>query len=169
MASSSAVATVLAEASSAGIPLDDVQASFVLGFAAASLPAAPPLPEGGSKGKGKGANWGKLGSKPAEPPDTGYTRRPLKDFAPLQNDLLIRAAFGEPTERAPVWIMRQAGRYLPEYHTIRSKADFFGICRTPQLACEITLQPLRRFPTLDACIIFSVRAHESPNASSCVG
>ena len=140
---SSSPAAVADAAQKVGLPLDAASVAFVLGYQSAS-------------NKPKGDNWGKLGSKPAEPPDTGYIRKPVSSFPPLQNDLLIRAAFGEKTERVPVWIMRQAGRYLPEYHTIRSKSDFFSICRTPQLACEITLQPLKRFKTLDACIIFSV-------------
>lgn len=149
------VQSVVAAAQTSGIELDPVQASFVLGFTAAT---SSPATESNAA---TGDNWGKLGSKPAEPPKTGYQRVPLADFPPLNNDLLIRAAFGKPTERVPVWIMRQAGRYLPEYHTIRSKSDFFSICRTPKLACEITLQPLRRFETLDACIIFSVSARIS--------
>ncbi|KIO27089.1 hypothetical protein M407DRAFT_73640 [Tulasnella calospora MUT 4182] len=79
-----------------------------------------------------------------------------QEFPPLQNDLLLRAARGETTERAPVWIMRQAGRYLPEFRALREKHEFFEICRTPALACEITLQPIRRYPgLLDASIIFS--------------
>ena len=73
---------------------------------------------------------------------------------PLKNDLFLRAARREPTERVPVWIMRQAGRYLPEFRAVRAEHDFFTVCRTPELACEVTLQPLRRFP-LDASIIFS--------------
>ncbi|KAJ7781606.1 Uroporphyrinogen decarboxylase [Mycena metata] len=78
------------------------------------------------------------------------------DFPPLKNDLLLRAARGEKTERAPVWIMRQAGRYLPEFRELRKSHEFFEICRTPDLATEITLQPIRRFSGLiDASIIFS--------------
>eukprot|EP01134_Creolimax_fragrantissima_P003602 CFRG3602T1 len=72
----------------------------------------------------------------------------------LKNDLLLRAARGEPTERAPVWVMRQAGRYLPEFMEIRKDYDFFTMCRTPKVAAEITMQPLERFP-IDAVIIFS--------------
>ena len=75
-------------------------------------------------------------------------------FPTLKNDRILRAARGEAVDCAPVWCHRQAGRYLPEYHTVRSRSDFFSICRTPELACEITLQPVRRFP-VDAAIIFS--------------
>lgn len=77
-----------------------------------------------------------------------------KNFPPLQNDRLIRAALGQDVDRVPVWVMRQAGRYLPEFQAVREKHDFFTICQTPELACEITLQPTRRFD-LDAAIIFS--------------
>ncbi len=73
----------------------------------------------------------------------------------LKNDTLIRALLRQPTDYTPVWIMRQAGRYLPEYRATRAKAgDFMSLCRNPELACEVTLQPLRRFP-LDAAILFS--------------
>ena len=76
------------------------------------------------------------------------------EFPPLKNDLVLRAARGEKTEMVPVWIMRQAGRYLPEFREVRLVNDFFTICRTPELASEVTLQPIRRF-NLDAAIIFS--------------
>jgi uroporphyrinogen decarboxylase len=73
----------------------------------------------------------------------------------LKNDLIIKALFREPVDRTPLWVMRQAGRYLPEYLGTRAQAgSFMNLCRTPELACEVTLQPLRRFK-LDAAIIFS--------------
>ncbi len=72
----------------------------------------------------------------------------------VTNDLLLRALRSETVERPPVWFMRQAGRYLPEYHTVRNKVEFLELCRTPELAAEVTLQPLRRFP-LDASIVFN--------------
>ena len=78
----------------------------------------------------------------------------MENFPPLQNDRLLKAARGEPVDRVPVWIMRQAGRYLPEFREVRVENEFFKVCQTPELACEITLQPIRRFP-LDAAIIFS--------------
>lgn len=72
------------------------------------------------------------------------------------NNLILRAARGEVTEQIPVWMMRQAGRYLPEFHTIRSQHDFIAVCKSPALSAELTVQPLRRFaPHLDACIVFS--------------
>ncbi len=76
-------------------------------------------------------------------------------MTPLKNDLLLRALRRQPTERTPVWAMRQAGRYLPEYRSVRAKAgSFMDMATNPELACEVTIQPLRRFD-LDAAIIFS--------------
>jgi len=72
----------------------------------------------------------------------------------LKNDLLLRALRGETVERPPVWMMRQAGRYLPEYMFLREKYGFFERCRTPELACEITLQPVDIIG-VDAAILFS--------------
>jgi uroporphyrinogen decarboxylase len=73
----------------------------------------------------------------------------------LKNDLLLRALLRQPVERTPVWMMRQAGRYLPEYRAARERAgSFLKLCMTPELACEVTLQPLERYP-LDAAILFS--------------
>jgi uroporphyrinogen decarboxylase len=75
--------------------------------------------------------------------------------ATLKNDLLLRALLREPTPRRPIWLMRQAGRYLPEYRATRARAGgFLQMCTNPEIACEITLQPVDRYP-LDAAILFS--------------
>lgn len=78
----------------------------------------------------------------------------IKKDTGLKNDLLIRALLGETTERTPVWMMRQAGRYLPEYRKLREKYSFFERCSNPELACEITLQPVDILG-VDAAILFS--------------
>lgn len=70
------------------------------------------------------------------------------------NDLIIRAVNKEKVERTPIWLMRQAGRYMKEYRDIRSKTSFLEVCKTPELACEVTLQPIRTFG-FDAGILFS--------------
>lgn len=74
----------------------------------------------------------------------------------LKNDRFLRALMREPVDVTPVWMMRQAGRYLPEYRASRTKAgSFMDLCSNPELACEVTLQPLDRYPSLDAAILFS--------------
>ena len=73
----------------------------------------------------------------------------------LKNDRYLKALLREPVDMTPVWMMRQAGRYLPEYKATRAEAgDFMSLCRNADLACEVTLQPLRRY-ALDAAILFS--------------
>src|SRR6185437_13785008 len=72
----------------------------------------------------------------------------------LKNDLLLRALRQEKVERPPVWMMRQAGRYLPQYMKLREKYDFFTRVQTPELACEITIQPIDIIGP-DAAILFS--------------
>ena len=79
----------------------------------------------------------------------------MSQFAPLQNDTFLRALLRQPTEYTPVWLMRQAGRYLPEYRATRARAgSFLGLAKNPDYATEVTLQPLDRYP-LDASILFS--------------
>ena len=70
------------------------------------------------------------------------------------NDLFLKACYGKPVERTPVWIMRQAGRYLPEYRAVRAEHDFWTVCRTPELASKVTIQPIDRLD-VDAAILFS--------------
>ncbi|MDD3517127.1 MAG: uroporphyrinogen decarboxylase [Chromatiales bacterium] len=73
----------------------------------------------------------------------------------LKNDRFLRALLREPVDTTPIWVMRQAGRYLPEYRATRARAgSFMDLCKSPELACEVTLQPLERF-ALDAAILFS--------------
>ena len=82
---------------------------------------------------------------------------------PLKNDLLLRALKREKVERPPVWMMRQAGRYLPGYMKLRAKYDFFTRVQTPELAAEITLQPIDEVG-VDAAIIFSdILGHSTGN------
>ncbi|HXA46853.1 MAG TPA: uroporphyrinogen decarboxylase family protein, partial [Burkholderiaceae bacterium] len=76
-------------------------------------------------------------------------------FAPLQNDTFLRALRRQPVDYTPVWLMRQAGRYLPEYRATRKQAgSFLGLAKNPNFATEVTLQPVDRYP-LDAAILFS--------------
>ena len=79
----------------------------------------------------------------------------MPQFAPLQNDTFLRALLRQPTDYTPVWLMRQAGRYLPEYRATRARAgSFLGLAKNPDYATEVTLQPIDRY-RLDASILFS--------------
>ncbi len=80
--------------------------------------------------------------------------QPVKAQTALAGSKFLRAARGEALSVPPVWLMRQAGRYLPEYLKVRAQHDFLEVCRTPDLACEVTVQPIRRFG-FDAAILFS--------------
>src|SRR5690606_17515792 len=80
--------------------------------------------------------------------------RPMT-FPSLKNDRFLKALLRQPVDMTPVWMMRQAGRYLPEYRASREKAgSFMDLCKNADFACEVTLQPLARYP-LDAAILFS--------------
>ncbi|MDX2110520.1 MAG: uroporphyrinogen decarboxylase family protein, partial [Verrucomicrobiota bacterium] len=72
-----------------------------------------------------------------------------------QRERFMKAVACEPVDHPPVWLMRQAGRFLPEYRALRAKHGFLEMVRTPELATEVTLQPLRRYKGLDAAIVFS--------------
>jgi uroporphyrinogen decarboxylase len=86
----------------------------------------------------------------------GGRDNPKTMFAPLQNDTFLRACLRQPTTHTPMWLMRQAGRYLPEYRATRMKAgnSFMGLATNVEYATEVTLQPLDRY-ALDAAILFS--------------
>ena len=83
-----------------------------------------------------------------------FQRVPLDQLPILKNDLILRATMNQPTPRVPVWCMRQAGRHLPEFRSIAKDYDFFTMCQSPEIAVEVSLQPLRRYG-VDAVIIFS--------------
>ncbi|KAB8766454.1 hypothetical protein FH972_026614 [Carpinus fangiana] len=95
-------------------------------------------------------------SHPRNPTPSPAMASAPNDFPPLKNDLLLRTARNEDVSHPPIWVMRQAGRYLPEYHEEKAGRDFFACCRDPEVASNLTLQPIDRFDGLiDAAIIFS--------------
>ena len=101
--------------------------------------------------RGRGSPYSSPG--PQHPDQTD--KAPPMSHAPLKNDRFLRALRREPTDTTPIWVMRQAGRYLPEYRATRARAgSFMGLAQNPEFACEVTLQPLERFE-LDAAILFS--------------
>src|SRR5450830_1171331 len=94
-------------------------------------------------------------SGPHDRLDRSDCTKPMPQFAPLKNDTFLRALLRQPTDYTPLWLMRQAGRYLPEYRATRARAgSFLGLAKNPDYATEVTLQPLARYP-LDAAILFS--------------
>ncbi len=117
--------------------------------------SAPPLPPTRSTGPHAGPHDNDSPSALAERLPDHRSRRKHPPVTELANDTLLRALLREPVAYTPVWMMRQAGRYLPEYRDTRARAgSFMDLCRNPELACEVTIQPLERFP-LDAAILFS--------------
>jgi hypothetical protein len=89
------------------------------------------------------------------PYNNALPKSPAAMSAPLANDTFLRALRRQPTDYTPLWLMRQAGRYLPEYNATRTRAgSFLGLAKSPAYATEVTLQPLDRYP-LDAAILFS--------------
>src|SRR5262249_42476605 len=100
----------------------------------------------GSRGGSSSSKKGRRGSYP-------LPRGPRADMTRAMHDRFLRACRREPTDVTPVWFMRQAGRYMPEYRALRQKRTLLEICRPPDLALEVTLQPLRR--GMDAAILFA--------------
>src|SRR5690349_17911375 len=111
------------------------------------------------RGRGTLSRAPRLGGVALRAVTTPARPRPAADNSPmpatLHNDTFLRACLRQPTDYTPVWLMRKAGRYLPEYKATREKAgSFMGLATNPDLATEVTLQPIERYP-LDAAILFS--------------